>query len=322
MKIRSAAFNQALKNELNDRRLRVARLKKEREKEVYALLPELKKLDDEAKLSAYDMGRQLMGAEDANALSSAVRAAIGQNKMAHDRMLLEHGFPENYLDPEYICSDCRDTGRIGNGLCRCVTALAVKTAFADSGIDREKRFERFDLGLQKDPKNRAAMKKILDQAAGYADAFPNNEKPDILYFGMPGVGKTYLLNCIGARVLERGYSVLKLNSYELIQLTLDNLRAEPEDRPDLTLPELLIIDDLGTEPMIPNITIETLLSIVCRRQDAGNPTLYATNLSLTSSDPREQTIQDFYGERLASRLMAPRSVKLQAVLTEKVRFSM
>ena len=74
--------------------------------------------------------------------------------------------------------------------------------------------------------------------------------------------------------------------------------------------------------MIPNITIETLLSIVCRRQDAGKPTLYATNLSLTSGDPREQTIQDFYGERLASRLMAPRSVKLQAVLTENVRFSM
>ena len=30
MKIRSAAFNQALKNELNERRLRIARLKKER----------------------------------------------------------------------------------------------------------------------------------------------------------------------------------------------------------------------------------------------------------------------------------------------------
>ncbi len=322
MKIRSAAFNQALKNELNDRRLRIARLKKERENEVYSRIPELKALDEETKRSAYDMGKQLMGAEDANALSAAVHAAIEEKKMAHDRLLREHGYPESYLDPEYICPDCRDTGRIGGGLCRCVTALAVKTAFADSGIDREKRFERFDLELQKDPRNRAAMKKILDHAIAYADSFPENDRSDLLYFGMPGVGKTYLLNCIGVRVLERGYSVLKLNSYELIQLTLDNLRAEPDERPDFTLPELLIIDDLGTEPMIPNITIETLLSIVCRRQDAGKPTLYATNLSLSSNDPHEQTIQDLYGERLASRLIAPRSVKLQAVLTENVRFSM
>ncbi|MBR5948435.1 MAG: ATP-binding protein [Clostridia bacterium] len=322
MKIRSAAFNQALKNELNDRRLRIARLKKERENEVYSRIPELKKLDEETKKAAYDMGRELMGAEDANALGAAASAAIEERLAQHARILRAHGYPENYLDPEYICPDCRDTGRIGDELCRCVTQLAVNTVFADSGIDREKRFERFDLELQKDPRHRAAMKKILDHAIAYADAFPENEKPDLLYFGLPGVGKTYLLNCIGARVLERGYSVLKINSYELIQLTLDNLRAEPDARPDFTLPDLLIIDDLGTEPMIPNITIETLLSILCRRQDSGKPTLFATNLSLTSSDPHEQTMQDFYGERFSSRLMAPRIVKLQAVLTENVRLSM
>lgn len=321
MKIRSAAFTQALKNELSARRLRIARLKKERENEVYSRIPELKKLDESTKSIAYDLGRQLMGSQNTKALSAAASAAIAEKRTEHARLLMEHGYPEDYLDPEYICPDCRDTGRIGEELCRCVTQLAVKTAFADSGIDREKCFERFDLNLQKEAKNRAAMKKILEQAVAYADSFPSNDKPDLLYFGMPGVGKTYLLNCIGARVLERGYSVLKLNSYELIRLTLDNLRSEPDARPDFTLPDLLIIDDLGTEPMIPNITIETLLSIICRRQDAGKPTLYATNLSMSSNDPNEQTIQDFYGERLASRLMAPRSIKLQAVLTENVRFS-
>ena len=321
MRIRSAAFNQALKNELDSRRLRIARLKAERESEVYSRIPELKALDETTKKIAFELGSRLMGADNAKALSASASAAIAEKLSERKRLLSEHGYPENYLEPEYVCPQCRDTGRVGGELCRCVTALAVRTAFADSGIDRNKRFDNFDLELQKEAKNRAAMKKILDQAVEYADSFPENEKRDILYFGMPGVGKTYLLNCIGVRVLERGYSVLKLNSYELIQLTLDNLRAEPDERPDFTLPELLIIDDLGTEPMIPNITIETLLSIVCRRQDAGKHTLFATNLSLTSSDPNEQTIQDFYGERLASRLMAPRNVKLQAVLTENVRFS-
>lgn len=321
MKIRSAAFNQALKNELSSRKLRIARLKREREKEVYSRIPELKTLDENTRSIAYDLGRQLMGADDAKALAEAASAAISERRREHARLLSENGYPEDYLEPEYICPECRDSGRCGDQLCKCVTKLAVEAAFSDCGISLDKTFASFDLDLQREPKNRAAMKKILDHAIAYAEAFPENEKPDLLYFGMPGVGKTYLLNCIGARVLERGYSVLKLNAYELIRLTLDNLRASPEDRPDFTLPDLLIIDDLGTEPMIANITIETLLSIICQRQDSGKSTLFATNLALTSDDPSVNTLQDVYGERLASRLIAPRTMKLQAVLTENVRLS-
>ena len=128
------------------------------------------------------------------------------------------------------------------------------------------------------------MSRIRDAAEAYANAFPNNERRDLLYQGETGVGKTYLLNCIGGRVLERGYSVLKISAYKLIQLTLDNLRNEPSERPDYILPDLLIIDDLGTEPMIRNITIETLLSIVCERQDLDKATIIATNLAVTDED--------------------------------------
>ncbi len=321
MKIRSAAFNAALKNELSGRRLRLAAIRRQREREVYALIPELRALDEGTKARAFELGRQAMSEGSSRLLSEQAQAMIEKSTAEHRRLLREHGFDEDYLDLDCICPECRDTGRVNGELCKCVTQLAVTVAFADSGIRSDQTFEKFDLELQKDQRNRAAMKKIFDQAVNYADSFPENERRDILYFGMPGVGKSYLLNCIGARVLERGYSVLKLNSYELIRLTLDSLRASPEDRPDFTLPDLLIIDDLGTEPMIPNITIETLLSIICTRQEGGKATLFATNLSLSSNDPREQTVQDIYGERLSSRLMAPRTVKLQAVLTENLRFS-
>ncbi len=152
------------------------------------------------------------------------------------------------------------------------------------------------------------MSRIRDAAEAYANAFPNNERRDLLYQGETGVGKTYLLNCIGGRVLERGYSVLKISAYKLIQLTLDNLRNEPSERPDYILPDLLIVDDLGTEPMIRNITIETLLSIVCERQDLDKATIIATNLAVTDEDGVD-TLQSVYGERFASRFMAPRTAK-------------
>ena len=165
------------------------------------------------------------------------------------------------------------------------------------------------------------MSRIRDAAEAYANAFPNNERRDLLYQGETGVGKTYLLNCIGGRVLERGYSVLKISAYKLIQLTLDNLRNEPSERPDYILPDLLIIDGLGTEPMIRNITIETLLSIVCERQDLDKATIIATNLAVTDEDGVD-TLQSVYGERFASRFMAPRTAKIQRVRTQNVRLSL
>ena len=82
--------------------------------------------------------------------------------------------------------------------------------------------------------------------------------------------------------------------------------------PDFMAPDLLIIDDLGTEPMIPNITRETLFSVINERQSADRATLWATNLGL-------DFIQDSYGDRFFSRLIAPRSTGILAMSGEDLR---
>ena len=318
MKIRSAAFINALGNEIADRKRRIARLQKQRLDEVYSVVPAVRTLDKELKELAFDLGKSVMRSPDPDS-SEVAAQAIAQKQKEREKLLVDNGFPPDYTDPKYICEVCRDTGRVGGDLCQCVTQLAVRIAFEDSGINAEQNFDNFDLSLQTTVKNLNAMTKIRNSAFAYAEAFPNNEKPDLLYYGPPGVGKTYLVNCIGGKVLERGYSVLKINAHRLIQMTMDNLRSAPEDRPDFVLPDLLMIDDLGTEPMIPNITIETLLSILSERQDSGKATVFATNLDIVSGSDEGSSIQDFYGERFASRLMAPRRVKIQRIGTDNVR---
>lgn len=318
MKIKSAAFKTALDNELADRKRRVAKLRKERLAEVYSAVPEIEALDKELLDLAVDIGRGIIDSGGA-ASSDLARKALDDKYALRKKLLIEHGFTPDYTEPKAICDFCNDTGRVRGELCRCVTQLAVKTAFEGSGIDHEQCFENFDLTLQTSKKNVNAMAKILDYALEYANNFPNNKKHDLLYYGPPGVGKTYLVNCIGGRVLERGYSVLKINSNRLIQLTLDTLRSSPDEKPDFILPDLLIIDDLGAEPMIPNITVETLLSILCERQDSKKSTIFATNLDVVSGPDSTDSIQDFYGERFASRLMAPRTVKIQQIGTDNVR---
>ena len=322
MRIKSAAFTKALHDELADRRMRVKRLKDARTDEVYKAVPEMRSLDESLNAIVFDLGKQVMNSDDPAETKALAEKVIADRKAERTRLLKEHGFPEDYLEPKCICPDCMDTGRIGRELCHCVTQLAVRAAFDDAGVNSDESFENFDLGLQKEPKNRKKMSKLLAEAMEYADNFPNAEQKDLVYFGPTGVGKTYLLNCIGGRVLKRGYSVLKINAYRLIQMTLDNLRSSPEDKPDFSIPDLLIIDDLGTEPMINTITVETLLSILCDRQDSGKATIFATNLEIIedgNSPMKNETLESAYGERFVSRLMDPRRAKIRAVKTGNVR---
>lgn len=320
MKIKSAALSRALTEEMNKRRHMMKRKEEARYQEVCSHIPQIREMDNDLKCMTYDIGKRIMGNKGDDSVHETARMFISAQKEEKNKLLTQNGFPTDYLDKQYVCELCHDTGRIGRDLCKCVIQLAINTAFEDSGIDPEQCFENFDINLQKTPTDRIAMTKIRDAAITYADSFPDTEKRDLLYFGEPGVGKTFLINCIGGRVLKRGYSVLKLSAHRLIQLTLDTLRADPIDRPDFVLPDLLIIDDLGTEPMIHNITIETLLSILCQRQDMNKATVVSTNLDVLSNGSMpNDTIWSVYGERFASRLMAPKTVKIQAIHTENVR---
>ncbi|MCH5278185.1 MAG: ATP-binding protein [Christensenellaceae bacterium] len=321
MRIKSQNFIKVLNNEISERRRRMRKIEHERKQEVYLRVPEILRIDAKMKAIALDMGRQSMAADNPDEIIKIATSLIDKLREERNIILTRNGYSIDYLDKQYVCSVCKDTGRIGKELCRCVIQLAINTAFEDSGLNPNESFNNFNLDLQRNQRDRNAMSKIRDLAEEYASSFPNCEKRDLLYFGEPGVGKTYLLNCIGVKLLERGFSVLKISAYKLIQLTLDTLKADPDERPDYLLPDFLIIDDLGTEPMIQNITIETLLSVLCQRQDSNKATAFATNLNIGADDDQVESIQSMYGQRFASRLIAPREVRIQAVRTTNVRLS-
>ena len=60
-----------------------------------------------------------------------------------------------------------------------------------------------------------------------------------------------------------------------------------------------MIDDLGTEKMLGNITSENLRQLISLRQSALRPTIVTTNLS-------QEEILDRYGERIFARLVEKR----------------
>ena len=58
---------------------------------------------------------------------------------------------------------------------------------------------------------------------------------------------------------------------------------------------LLLIDDLGSEPMMRNITVEYLFTLLNERMAMNRHTVICTNLS-------PMQVQERYGERVMSRM--------------------
>ena len=213
-----------------------------------------------------------------------------------NRLLTTNGLPVSYLEAPYRCKACSDTGYVNGAPCDCLKKKLLLRRYSLSRLDSANCFGNFDLDLFKEGRIRRQMERLRDFSMEYAEDFPNVHPKNIIFQGPVGVGKTYLSECIGNRVLERGYTVVKVAAYTFINSVLASIRGGAEV-PTYTEPDLLIIDDLGTEPQIPNITVEQLFCVINERCELNKGTVFATNLT-----PRH--IEEMYGERIFSRLTA------------------
>ena len=308
----SLRFGSETENELSARKNASLRELAEHKKNIAINDPSIEKLRRELVDISLDIAGKIMASPaDAEELEKLGMQLASAKEREIEAELVSSGLPADYLNLKPRCAVCQDTGVVDGQMCRCLKQHLINKAFSGSGLDKTQTFETFRKDILPEPKDRRAIERIYAYCRDFADAFPDNELKDMLLIGPPGVGKTFLLNCIGGRVLERGFSVLRMTANRLISSVLDSIRSGSA-APDLVSPDLLMIDDLGTEPMINNVTLETILSVICERQDAGRSTLIASNKDIS-------VLSDEYGDRIISRMIAPRNVKVIKVMTPSVR---
>lgn len=311
--INSIAYNRLAENELSRRRSRCAAEERERQAFIAKNCPDITELIREKRDIGLDVAQKMIESPSSQEELASLGMQLAAGKDAEiRRALTAHGLSADYLDPVYVCPICRDTGRSGGVLCSCLKQVLVEGMFSGSGLSPFQTFENYRHDLIDEPRAKKAAERIFEYCRSWAEDFPNNELPGLLLIGAPGVGKTYLLNAIGTAVLAKGHSVLRVTANKLVSSVMDSIRDPSAPVPDFSLPELLIIDDLGSEPMIGNVTIESLLSIISERQDSRRQLLIATN-----KDP--ETLANEYGERILSRLISPQSVKVIKVATPSIR---
>lgn len=254
--------------------------------------------------------RQMMnggGAERSREIADEMRRAGLENNRQIRMRLKNAGLAEDYLDERYSCPKCRDTGYTDDlpaKFCECFEKELRLRMFEDgtmAGLD-EQNFEHFSEGLvlrantPEDGKRIIAARCVCER---FAADYPDNPRMNILMYGPGGVGKTFLLNCMFARVIERGFSGIRITAYRMHEtMRKKHIGAEEGAQAfdELLETPILMIDDLGTEPMLRGISVEYLFTLLNERCAARRHTVIATNLKPTE-------LKERYGERVASRLM-------------------
>ena len=244
-----------------------------RQEAVYARFPRLREITEARKALTYQLGRSLLAQEDPQSTRKAYAANM-QALLREERALLkENNIPPAFLEPVWRCDACQDTGYVTGEdgvkrMCACLTQRMLAEQFTQGQVSRRERFETFQEDIFPTPRQRKATCKARDICKDYAERFPGNNPPGLLILGQAGLGKSFLLNCVAVRVLERGFSVLSLPAYDYMQAVLAALR-DRQPMPDFHAPDLLILDDLGAEPMLNNITRENLTNLLDARQRQG-----------------------------------------------------
>ena len=224
---------------------------------------------------------------------------------------------EEDLAPKHACKTCNDTGFVGKDRCKCFKNLVILKLLQNSGIEPKELASindfRTDLGNDKQQKELAAYKKFLVE---FAEKFPQQKTKTLTVCGTPGAGKTFGAKCLMREVLKKGEPALFLSAFDLNSLFLKYHTAFIQDKnsifESILETELLVVDDLGTEPILKNVTKEYLYVLVTERQDKGKTTLFTTNLG-------PEHILDRYGERVFSRLTDKSKTKLILLSGEDLR---
>ncbi len=271
-----------------------------RRREVYARIPSLEDLCGKLETLMIERPlRRLSGQSDNGEEIDALRARIAA-------ALEKEGFGAHYLDPVFSCAKCRDTGVLDDAShCDCFKKRLLEDKLDAARLtDDAASFEKFDLGrfdatpIENGRSQRDMMARIRDICMAYADSFPDCSSI-LLLSGSVGLGKTYVSKCIMRRVIERGYTAAGFTAYRLFSLFHQHRLGEDVDLDPIFEVPLLIIDDIGTEPMTKNVTKEYFFDLINERTAAGRKTVIVTNLAFHDIDER-------YGERIFSRLMDAR----------------
>lgn len=276
---------------------------------AYNKIPDLKKIDDEITTLYSDAAFEKI--DNNNFDISNIEKKVKALRKKQENLLLENGFPKNQLMPIYTCNDCKDTGFIKNKRCHCLEKKILDAILKQSGLTEELKnydFKKFSLSYYSptviDTASHKTELELAKKAISGSKLFIKNLTKNLpvhslLFYGNPGVGKTFLLNCIANELMQKGIFVVyftagrffdEIRKSQLASTNSFNSLCEEK----ILNSDVLILDDLGTEN-ITDFSRSQLFSFLNEQLGRNKPVLISTNLN-------PWDISELYSERIFSRI--------------------
>ena len=318
--MREDILNQAL-SELESRRADNERVETTRLERIRKEFPDIYACVEERREIIFGTIRRIL---DGNAKAEDLSGRMNKINQTISCMLENAGLGTEYLSPVVHCKICGDTGYVGNNIkepCSCLKKIYQEKLREKIGLGQNcvQTFENYDEQLIPDepvngsPVTQRRLSQIArDQCEKWADHYPEVKQRDILLTGNSGLGKTFLLHAMATRLIEREQNVLLINAYYFLQMARKSYFDGEYGIQELMDVPVLMIDDLGSEPLMQNVTVEQLFNLINERQNKGLSTIISTNLTL-------QELRERYTERIASRLNNPGSCLILTLAGKDLR---
>ncbi|WP_438847560.1 ATP-binding protein [Anaerocaecibacter muris] len=199
----------------------------------------------------------------------------------------------NVIEPPCRCKLCNDTGIINGKYCKCVIKRVINSESENLVLPQTD----FTEAQKTAPK---AISKVYGAARKYIDEYQSGAKPFFIIAGSSGTGKTVLASAIATEFMKNGASAVTVSAFDFVKRAKDyHTQFAIDNYNDLFTPmldcDVLVIDDLGTETMLKNITREYLYTVINERWLRKKHTVVTTNL-------KPEALIDRYGEAIFSRL--------------------
>lgn len=280
-------------------------LLEKRRQEIFQRVPEIEMLEEMIASTSIEYAKKNLSGDSVS--MDDYHKRIEQLQSRRTALLVNYGFPVDYLELPYHCRYCKDTGFVENQKCRCFKQAEIDLLYSQANIKgqlKSENFEHFnDLLYSRnmtDPASGATAYEMalnaLAQAKRFVHDFPNYE--NLLLYGNTGVGKTFLTNCIAKALLDKCFSVLYFSATTFFETLAKNtfeqhLDEDSSSRYILDC-DLLIVDDLGTE-MSNSFVLSKFFEVINERHLRRKSTLISTNLS-------PELLKETYNERSFSRI--------------------
>lgn len=294
----------------------------QRKSELYTRIPRLLEIDDQINQLGIKYNRLILFA-NGDASSFLAELAQSMNTLTDEKikLLKSNGLGLELFKPQYQCDKCCDTGYIndstGSQRCSCYKQQIINHLFKASNISLtgDECFENFNELLYPHEVNHAKygitisprenINNIKDACIEFTKNLDAPNQKNLFFSGRTGVGKTFLSFCIARELINQGRTVLYLTAPMMFDIITEYKMKAFKDDPfnddryqNIFSVELLIIDDLGTEPLS-DARYAELLNILNTRQ-ARNGLLACKTIISTNMSPKK--LFELYSERITSRI--------------------